>query len=62
VAADAGLDELLEGFGEWAVTSHNGALPARRDDFARRHHVLVERRALNLESIFPHLVAEERAR
>jgi len=85
VCADVELDELLESYGEWVVTSENGGLPAsfdeafvlhrggggsrarlvvrdgepHRAEFERRHHVLVERRPINLEAIFPFLVAGE---
>lgn len=85
VRADVELDDLLETYGEWVVTSENGELPSRFDEafvlhregngsrarlvvkdgephraeFERRHHARVERRALNLEGIFPFVIAGE---
>lgn len=85
VCADAELDELLESYGEWVVTSTNGGLPGtfdegfvlrqegdaqrallvvrdgepRRAEFERRHDARIERRAVNLERIFPYLIGVE---
>ena len=85
VCADAELDELLESFGEWVVTSTNGGLPGSFDEnlvlrqegdahrarlvvrdgesfraeFEHRHHAQIERRAVNLEGIFPYLIGVE---